>query len=227
MVEFLTNQLPSWHGRWLPLAVVVAFFLLSGFEHQELFEKAEAGDRFAQYKLGYYFYKRGTLEYDPEKAVHWFIKAAENGDLLSLVVMSRFYRDGQFVDKDAEKASLYRKRVIDAAGKKEPTTEFPTKEDYIADFFLPWGRDWKDADYKEELIWRRKAAEKGSSFSQWRMGNFTEFGKGVKEDWKLALEWYRKAGIGGLKLGQKSFCELVARVDYFYQGDLQFNQWCK
>jgi len=228
MFELLTDNLLIRRRRLLSLVGAgAALFLLSGFEHRELLESAEVGDPSAQYKLGYYFYRRENPEYDPEKAVHWFSKAAENDDLRALVVVSRFYRDGRVVEKDTEKASLYRKRVIDAAGKKEPTTEFPTKEDYFAYLFMPWGRDKIEEDYKEELFWRRRAAEKGSGFSQWRIGGFAEFGKGVKKDSKLAVDWYRKAGRGGLDVARESFCRLAPTVDFLYLDDPQYAQWCK
>ena len=63
----------------------------------------------------------------------------------------------------------------------------------------------------------------------------TEFGKGVKQNRKMAADWYRKAGMGvsenqqqgGHKNARKSFCRLVATADFIPEDDPQFAQWCK
>lgn len=230
------DQFLNMRRRWLPLVgVMAAVFLLSGFEHRELLEKAEAGDRSVQFSLGHYFYDKKNPEHSFEKAFHWFLKSAENGSARSLVLVSRFYRDGRVVEKDTDKAAAYRQRAVDAIRKIAPTTEFQFEEDLIAFTFRPLIQDDKDADFKEELFWLRKAVEKGASLSQWRIGTLYRFGKGVKQDRKLAAEWYRKAGMGvsenqqqgGHKNSRKSFCRLVATADFIPEDDPQFAQWCK
>lgn len=236
MFALPADQLPNRRKRWLPLVgVLAAFFWLSGFEHQELLEKAAAGDRSVQFSLGYYYYDKENPDHSLEKAFHWFLKSAEKGVPRSLVVVSRFYRDGLVVEKDPDKAAAYRQRAVDAIRKIAPTTDFQFEEDIIAYNFQPLGVDDRDADYKEELFWRRKAAEKGASYSQWMLGALYEFGKGVKQDRKLAADWYRKAGMGksenqqkgGHKNARKSFCRLAVKVDFIPRDDPQFVQWCK
>ena len=188
-----------------------------------------------QFSLGYYYYDKGNPDHSFEKAFHWFLKSAEKGVPRSLVIVSRFYRDGRVVKKDPDKAAAYRQRAVDAIQKIAPTTDFQFEEDLIAFNFRTLIQDDKDADFKEELFWLRKAVEKGASLSQWRIGVLTEFGKGVKQNRKMAADWYRKAGMGepenqqkgGHKKARKSYCRLAAKVDFISQDDPQFVQWCK
>ena len=179
MFEIFTDQWSSRRKRWLTLAgVLTAFFLLSGFEHQKLLEKAEAGDRSVFFSLGYYYYDKKNPDHSFEKAFHWFLKSAEKGVTRSLVIVSRFYRDGLVVKKDPDKAAAYRQRAIDVIRKIAPTTDFQFEEDLIAFFFRPMWSDEesRDADHKEELFWLQKGAEKGASSSQWRIGIMTKNG---------------------------------------------------
>ena len=58
-------------------------------------------------------------------------------------------------------------------------------------------RNGVGADY-----WYRKAAEKGHSGAEYRLGWMYEQGKGVTPIYEMALRWYRKAAAHGNKDAQ-------------------------
>ena len=55
---------------------------------QELQQKAEAGDAEAQYKLGNRYYYGTFVEKDYGKAVYWYTKAAEQGDVAAQISLA-------------------------------------------------------------------------------------------------------------------------------------------
>ena len=52
-------------------------------------------------------------------------------------------------------------------------------------------------DYKEAVVWYRKAAEQGFASAQYYLGVMYRNGEGVLQDYKQAVKWYRKAAEQG------------------------------
>lgn len=61
---------------------------------------------------------------------------------------------------------------------------------------------YKRADYTTALEKWRPLAEKGDPAAQRQLGLIYEYGKGVKQDFKLAAGWYRKAADQGMAEAQ-------------------------
>lgn len=52
-------------------------------------------------------------------------------------------------------------------------------------------------NYKEALVWYKKAAKQGNVFAQSNLGYMYYNGDGVSQDYKEALIWYKKAAKQG------------------------------
>ena len=86
--------------------------MVSRSAYTDLLEKAQAGDPQAQYELGLR-YRSGALEdrVDPDKAMYWLRRAADNGNLLAMKTLAEIYAEGWMnVKKDAAKAAYWREK---------------------------------------------------------------------------------------------------------------------
>ena len=52
-------------------------------------------------------------------------------------------------------------------------------------------------DYKQAMVWHRKAADQGKADAQYVVGAMYYTGNAVPQDHKLAVEWFRKAAAQG------------------------------
>ena len=86
--------------------------MVSRSAYTDLLEKAQAGDPQAQYELGLR-YRSGALEdrVDPDKAMYWLRRAADNGNLLAMKTLAEIYAEGWMnVKKDAARAAYWREK---------------------------------------------------------------------------------------------------------------------
>src|SRR5207253_4849315 len=60
-----------------------------------------------------------------------------------------------------------------------------------------WLRDWSSDVCSSDLMWYRKAAEKGNPQAQLNLGIHCEQGQGVEQEDAVALGWYSKAAEQG------------------------------
>lgn len=70
----------------------------------ELKEKAEAGDHYAQYRLGWIYYEGYGVPADPMNALFWFEKSADQGDPYAQYQLGEIYQFGDNVSIDLDKA---------------------------------------------------------------------------------------------------------------------------
>lgn len=75
------------------------------------------------------------------------------------------------------------------------------------------GQDGVKRDYVEALKWLSTAAKQGQPDAQVTLGQMYENGEGVRQDYKLAAYWYRKAAdhtmnLGGAGLAADSLVQL-------------------
>ena len=63
-------------------------------------------------------------------------------------------------------------------------------------------------DFKEAVVWYRKAAEQNEANAQSNLGGLYYEGKGVKKDLAEAARWYRKSAEGGWMIGQVNLANL-------------------
>ena len=87
-------------------------------EFQKLLQKAEQGDVDAQSNIAFkYLLGMDGIEIDGEKAVYWFKKAAEQGDMGSTVKLSSLYKygdDNARIKKNEKEAAFWSKKAEEA-----------------------------------------------------------------------------------------------------------------
>jgi TPR repeat protein len=141
-----------------------------------------------QYLIGM-VYRTGESGFkkNVKKAVHWYLKAADQGHSIAQYEIGNMYYYAEGVSKDVvEAAKWYRK----AAKQGIVTAQFNIGYMYAEGEGI-------SQDIGEALKWYRKAAEQGHEFAQLQLGIMYEFGGGVSKDVVEAAKWYRKAAKQG------------------------------
>ena len=70
--------------------------------------------------------------------------------------------------------------------------------------FIYYGGKGVPQDYKEALVWFRKAAEQNNASAQAILGIMYHYGKGVPQDYVMAHMYYNIAAVSGDKSGIKN-----------------------
>ncbi len=190
-----------------------------------LYKKAsEKNNAKAQFNLGYcYQYGKGATK-DLEQAIHWYKKSADQGNATAQNNLGYCYEHGEGVTKDLEQAIYWYKKSAD---QDNATAQFNLGEYYsncyMDDIFEDDLKKQllsdeqengfevdrvviiknncyeknKIGDLEQAFYWYKKAAEQGHLESQKTLGNFYEYGKGVKKNLEKAFFWYKKAAEQG------------------------------
>ncbi len=146
-------------------------------------ESAEEGSVEAQYNKGCEYYSEG----DFLEASKWFLKAANQGHVLSQYYLGWLYNNGKGVLQDYIQAVYWYKK---AAEQGDADAQYNLGVCYAQ------GHGVKQ-DYTQAVYWYRKAAEQGNATAQCNLGYCYEIGKGVQQDYTQAVYWYRKAAEQG------------------------------
>lgn len=89
---------------------------------QKVLREAENGDVDAQGNLAFmYLLGKDGVEIDGEKAIYWFKKAAEQGDMGSMVQLGSMYRNGveeAEIKKNEKEAEIWEQRVKEIRDKR-------------------------------------------------------------------------------------------------------------
>ena len=154
-----------------------------------------ADDVGAMYDMGEKYLKgEGILQSD-EKALLWFLKAAEldspaaQGQVGAIVAMTN----------KAEAVTWYLKAA--AAGDSEAQNRLGVC--YYDGVGIATNR-------VEAVRWYREAAEAGQHNAMWNLGQAYKNGRGIDKDEGEALRWYRLAAQHGNKSAFKSIADLYA-----------------
>lgn len=148
----------------------------------------------AQLNLAEKFY----LQKEYKKALFWFEKAAEFGDVKAQSMTASMYETSKGTDTNLEIAKYWYQKASD-------------QEDGYAQFNL--GRLYFDeGDYKEAFELFEKSSEKGTPQALNNMATMYESGKGVEKDLLQSGSLYREAMEEGLAVSEsylnksKNFC---------------------
>ena len=172
-----------------------------------------------------------TQDRDPVKAVKWYRKAIDCGDVPAKYWLGRCYYDGEGVEKEL---SVAIKWYLEAAAQGYDSAQrdlgfcYSRGEGVTQDMneAEKWWRKWieqGDGCAKSTLESYRIAAEHGDAMAQYRMGMFYVGGEHVDRKslyvadnpW-LAAKWFRKAAEQGHAEAQYELSELY---DGFFGGD--------
>lgn len=173
---------------------------------QKLINKAQQGDPAAMVKLGECYERGAGVAHDSTLALKWFQKAADLGDCMGWVRVSRYYLTGSAgVAKDTARYLSIRK---DWANQGCPDAMSALAVAY------EYGNGCK-ADTVKALELYEKALKGGSSWAYENMGvNYMSGELGMKTDEKKAVAYFQKA----LKLGNIDCYARLAQY-YAYKGD--------
>ena len=187
---------------------------------EEELEAAEDGDEDAMESVAMTYLdgdEDENVEPDPEKALYWMEKAAEEGNSSAEYNTALFYAKGHGTERDFEKAAewmekaaedgdedaedlapKYRQAVADLAAAENGDA---AAQGRLAGFYMSLAGSLDQAgpgtDYEESLKWAKKAAEKGDGEGFWTLALAYEHGRAVAEDADLALEYYKKGAQAG------------------------------
>ncbi len=140
------------------------------------------------YDKGYKFY----LSEDYQKAVPYFLKAAEQGHADAQNNLGLCYYNGLGVTQNYTKVVTWYSK---AAEQGHADAQFNLGVMY------EYGQSVVK-NYTKALIWYRKAAEQGHAPAQNSLGLMYGKGLGVKKNYTEAVKWYRKAAEQGFAAAQ-------------------------
>ncbi len=136
---------------------------------------AEKGHLKAQNMLARY---ELLIQHEPKAALHWFKKAADQGDIQAQLYTAGAYLFGYGAKKNP---TLARRYYIMAAKAGNPIAQYT-----LADYFLS-SKHRKNR--KLGLIWLNKAVEQGNPKAKLLLASLYTQGKGVPKDTVIARQW--------------------------------------
>ena len=153
--------------------------------------EAQTGSVVAQRRLAG-LYDRSQVPGHDAEAVTWYRKAADAGDMPSLLRLGQLLHLGKGLPQNELDATAKIKLAAEA--------DYQPAWTVLAERYeqgLGTRRSDKDASY-----WYRKAAEKGDVVAQAKVGDMYARGKGFDKDEAEAVNWFRKAADRGNREAQ-------------------------
>ncbi len=150
---------------------------------------AQKGDKDAQFRIGYSYEHGIGITKDDGKALHWYLKAVENGQFKAMFTLALFYQDGRGgLSRDLDKAVYW---FTQSAEGGVPEAQ------YNLALFYQQGNLSLSKDYAKALHWYLKAAENGSYIAANNIGVMFKRGYGLPSDPWMAYLWYDFAAKNG------------------------------
>ncbi len=168
---------------------------------QWLVKAANNGDSFGAYELGNTY-----LDKDPKLALHWYEKAAAQGEPQAAYAAAILYAENFNINPDAHKAAKLLKQAAQAG--------LPAAQ---ADYGLVvYQGNGTERSIDEAAKWFKKAAENGDSEGRFLYAFTLAKGEGVKQSFEDAYYWLLRAeesGISGIDEYDQSRSELKKRLE--------------
>ncbi len=147
---------------------------------QAITQLAEEGNVQAQYELAGLYCNKEPKDY--RKAVHWYMKAAEQGHLDAQCLLIKEY-SSFLTNRDYEQLKQW--------------LHVKAEEGIIQAKFYLGELYFQLSDYEQALYWYRLAGNQGYGPAMCRLGQMYKNGTGVAQDYKQAEEWFIKGGPYG------------------------------
>jgi TPR repeat protein len=199
------------------LAPRATLHFLSVADLNDLKKRAAAGDAGAEERMGVACLcgETGASATNGEQALAWFLKAADQGDVLAQMDLEWMYRVGMGVPMDQKKSFDW---GLKAAEHGDP----------VAEFFLAGHYEEGEGVAKnlaEALRWCEKSADQGYGEAEDRFGDALYRGEGVAKDQKRAVGYFLKAAPGN---AHASHVVAICYADGFcFKKDLvEAYKWC-
>jgi len=154
---------------------------------EKIIVATEKGDKDAQYLLATMYERGKDVERNPQKALFYYEKAANQEHIDAQYKLATMYNQGIGVEKNQNKACFYYEK---AAKQGHIQAQYLLASAYIYGSGV-------NIDLIKARYWYEKAAIQGHEVSQYMLGFFYEKGSGVKKDLEKARYWYEKAANQG------------------------------
>ena len=187
---------------------------------------AEQGDTESQTHLGDIYsgkdYWHSEVSRDFTEAAKWYRCAAENGYAEAQENLGDMYYCGTGVPQDyAEAAKLYQNAschrrssslfrlcsmYLHGQGVKQ---DYPEAAKWYEELFKFESSSYCNEKYTEKVVkWFRDAAEQGVVFAQKVLGDIYYAGKGIQQNYSMAVQCYREAGEQGDLASQRTLARM-------------------
>lgn len=188
-----SGQVESFLAAYIIITLLVLLLPCQSFGEEDprvlplLFERADAGDAFAQYELGMRYEQGRGVEADSLEAFSWYSQAAEQDFALAQYKLGDLYCQGKGIGQDyAEAEKWYRKAA----------TQGIAEAQYNLGVMYYRGAGVAK-NYREAFNWLEKAAENGVVEAQYQLSIMYANGEGVSADFDKAVSWLRKSATQG------------------------------
>ena len=173
---------------------------------------AERGNSQAQNMLGYCYHCGHGIGKDYSEAVKWYRKAAMQGNRIAQYNLGVCCEHGSGIGKDLLEAKAWYGKAaaqgdsdaqralerLSSSESKSPTQKYAEKSNDDGAAYLGTAlEDYNRGDYGQALFGFSVAARKGNALAQYMLGDCFSAGRGTKQDYAAALNWYRKAAEQG------------------------------
>ncbi len=173
-----------------------------------LFESAKRADSERQYEIGQKFEKGEVFDKDETLASKCYLMAAQQGGFLGAFSSAESLRHGMGVEADLDKSKHWYLQTLELAKFKEETE---LRNYIIETSYFSLGLT---CEGKEAIHWYKKAAERGVPEAMYNIGVLLSQGEGVIASKSAAIDWFYKAGIAYLAVGNKdSALRAVDRIN--------------
>jgi serine/threonine-protein kinase len=162
-------------------------------------------------------YDRSPVPGHDAEAVTWYRKAADAGDLPSLLRLGQLLHLGKGVPQNELDASAKIRQAAEA--------EYPPAWTVLAERYEQ-GLGVKKSD-KDAAFWYRKAAEKSDPVAQAKVGDFYMRGKGFDKDETEAVSWFRKGAEKGNRDAQYGLGMAYLKGKGVQKSDSLAAEWLK
>ena len=129
---------------------------------------------------------------DTAEAYSWYMKGANQGDVISMWWLGNSYLNGSGVERDEVEAVKWFRKAAEKG--------YHRGQNSLA-VRLERGEGVKK-DITEAFKWYKKAAEQGFDRAQGNLGYCYEFGEGTTQNLEEAVKWYKKAAEQGYDIAQ-------------------------
>ena len=146
---------------------------------------------------GGFDFGRGVNQ-DYQKAIKWYLKAANQGSVSAQYKLGIMYNDGEGVKQDYQQAVKWYRKAADQ-GDAEAQNSLGIM------YGIGYG---VKQNYKQAVKWYQKAAKQGSAKAKSNLGIVYLNGEGVKQNEATAKEWFGKACEDGNQIGCDNYQEL-------------------
>ena len=195
-------------------------------------------------------YSKGSGREEYMKAEKLLINDAENGNVLAIHDLGKFYSTEKFGAKNQEKSHQYYCQSL--KGFMHLQSALPHKSEqniHKSNNLFTDKRAGKteklqsyiyyrigkmhcyglgtEQDFAEAFKWFEEAAESGNKYAQYSLGNLYYYGKGVKQSYDKAFEWYMRSSNMGQPYAAYAVAQMYANGETVEKDEVQAQNYYK